>query len=351
MIPKELIDKYFRNECSDEEKKLVLEYFRNNPEEWNQYMTEEDWDNFTPNRELDPQLSEKLYKTVSRHSFGKGRRVRMAWLTAAALVGAAAMIALLWINRADKSDFVATTTDPYGTKELLQERRNTTDTLMPVLLADGSEVILSPGSSVRFYAALITDNKRPVFLSGKALFKAAKNEEQPFTVYADKLVTTVLGTSFTVQAFEKSNVIMVKLHDGKVRVAAADTAHAKWKNDVILLPGDELTYDKATMLASVKHSTPGKQMVKAGPANRTGYVVQRPDWYTFETSQLAEVFDQLSSYYQVDIYYYPSDVHNKYFTGRMRKTDSLETILKDIALLNHLTVEQKEGSYIIRKKK
>jgi len=76
MIPKELIDKYFRNECSEEEKKLVLEYFRNSPEEWNKYMTAEDWDNFTVSRELDPKLSKRLFQAVSRNSFKKGRRVR-----------------------------------------------------------------------------------------------------------------------------------------------------------------------------------------------------------------------------------------------------------------------------------
>jgi ferric-dicitrate binding protein FerR (iron transport regulator) len=347
MIPKELIDKYFRNECSEEEKKLVLEYFRNSPEEWNKYMTEEDWDNFTVSRELDPDLSKRLFQTVSRNSFKKGRRVRIAWLAAA--VSAGLVIGLLWIYQPGKKDFVAQAGEASGIFEGMIERRNSSDTLMPVLLADGSEVILSPNSSIRFYEPFVSDNRRPVYLSGKALFKAAGDERRPFIVYADKLVTTVLGTSFTVQSFTESSVIKVKLHDGKVQVAAADTIHAKW-DSVILLPGDELTYDKTTMLASIKRSTATEQMVKAGPANSKAHAVQMPDWYNFDTSQLSEVFDQLSSYYQVDIYYYPTDVHNKYFSGKMRKTDSLETILNDIALLNQLTVEKKEGIYIIRKK-
>lgn len=349
MIPKELIDKYFRNECSDEEKKLVLEYFRNSPEEWNKYMTEENWDNFTVSRELDPDLSQRLFKTVSRKSFKKGSRVRTAWLAAA--VSAGLVIGLLWIyQQTGKRDLVVKVEEPAESFERMTERRNASDTLMPVMLADGSEVILSPNSSIRFYEPFVSDNRRPVFLSGKALFKVAADEGRPFTVYSDKLLTTVLGTSFTIQSFTESSVIKVKLHEGKVQVAASDAVHAKWKNKVILLPGDELTYDKISMLASIKRSTPAEHMVKAGPANSKTHVVQRPDWYSFDTSQLSEVFDQLSSYYQVDIYYYPSDVHNKYFSGRMRKTDSLETILNDIALLNHLSVEKKEGSYIIRKK-
>jgi ferric-dicitrate binding protein FerR (iron transport regulator) len=348
MIPRELIDKYFRKECSDDEKKLVLEYFRNSPEEWNKYMTEEDWDNFTVSQEVDPNLSRRLFETVSRNSFKKGRRTQTAWLVAAASAGL--VIGLLWLYPAGKRTFVAKTEAPAGTFERMAERRNVSDTLMHIALGDGSEVVLSPNSSIRFYEPFVSDNRKPVYLSGMALFKVAGDEGRPFTVYSDKLVTTVLGTYFTVQSFTESSVIKVKLHEGKVRVAAADTMYAKWKNSVVLLPGDELTYNKITMLASIKRSAPAERLVKAGPASNKARTVHRPDWYNFDTSQLSEVFDQLSSYYQVDIYYYPSDVQNKYFSGRMHKTDTLETILNDIALLNRLTIEKKEGSYIIRKK-
>ncbi|GAA0544525.1 FecR family protein [Chitinophaga japonensis] len=346
MIPRELIDKYFRNECSDEEKQLVLEYFRNNPEAWNKYITEEDWDNFVVSQELDPGLSRRLFKTVSRRSFKKGRRARTAWLAAAVLLGLAITV-LLWNYRAGNGELVADSGAPAGRQ--MAERRNLSDTLMQVLLDDGSVVMLSPRSSIRFYEPFVSGNRRTVYLSGQALFKAAGDKARPFMVYSDQLATTVLGTSFTVQSFNGSSVIKVRVHEGKVQVAAADTVRAKWKQRVILLPGDELTYNKITMLASVKRNTPAEQMVKAGPADRRDHEVQRPDWYSFDISPLSDVFDQLSSYYQVDIYYYPSDISNKYFSGMMRKTDTLETILHDIALLNHLTIEKKDGSYIIRK--
>jgi hypothetical protein len=52
----------------------------------------------------------------------------------------------------------------------------------------------------------------------------------------------------------------------------------------------------------------------------------------------------------VDIDYFPSDIRNRYFTGRFENTDTLEGILKDIALLNGLTIDKKDKGYIIRKK-
>jgi ferric-dicitrate binding protein FerR (iron transport regulator) len=76
----------------------------------------------------------------------------------------------------------------------------------------------------------------------------------------------------------------------------------------------------------------------------------KPEWYMFGGQSLAEVFDQLSDYYGTQINYFPADVENHYFTGKFSKTDSLEDILNDIALLHNLTLSKKEGMYVFRKR-
>lgn len=347
-MQRELIDKYFRNECSDDERKLVLEYFRNNPEEWNKYMSEDDWDNFKMDEELAPGLSEELFEKVSRQTFRKSKRTTLVWLAAAVLVPL--LIGSLWtylaVRKTGRSQDIANS----GTWGQMTERKNLSDTLMQVRLDDGSMVILSPASGIRYYEPFVSDDGRKIYLSGKALFDVGKDENRPFVVYSDRLATTVLGTSFTVESFAKSSIIKVKLHKGKIQVAAADTVQEKWNGREILLPGDEFIYDKGTMLASIKRNMPVEQMVKAGPARSKESNVRRPDSYSFDISPLSDVFDQLSIYYQVEIYYYPSDVKNKYFSGKMHKTDTLETILNDIAILNQLIIEKDKEHYIIRKK-
>lgn len=336
-MQRELIDKYFSNECTDEEREQVLEYFRNHPEEWNKYATEEDWDNFTTDEKLAPGLSEELFKNVSRQTF-KRKRTMTPWLAAAGFI--LLVMVSLWGYFSGKKDYIVKTEDSRSQQQLT-ERKNLSDTLMHITLDDGSVAVLSPHSSIRYHDPFI----RTVYLSGKALFEVGTNKGKPFMVYSDQLATTVLGTSFTVESFTESNLIKVKLHKGKVQVTAEE-----WKKKELLQPGDELIYDKGTMLANIKRSTAAEQMVKAGPARKSEHTVRRPDIYTFDISPLSEVFDQLSNYYQVDIYYYPSDIDNKYFSGRMHNNDKLETILHDIAVLNHLIVEKKENQYIIRKK-
>lgn len=346
-MQRELINKYFRNECSEEERRQVKEYFWNNPGEWNKYVNEEDWDNFTTNNELDPGLTDKLYANVSQQTFKKRSPRRLYWLAAAAVV--AVLVATVWSYRVVhqiNDNFARNITD----REKLAVKSNVSDTMMRLLLEDGSVVVLSPHSNIRFQEPFATGHTRTIYLEGKAFFEVGADHNRPFIVHADRLVTTVLGTAFTIDAYKESTVVKVKLHNGKIQVAPVNTVHEKWNGKEILKPGDELTYDKGTMLASVKRYLSAEKLVKAGPAGIKDQRVHRPDIYTFDISPLSDVFDQLSVYYQVDIYYYPSDIQDKYFSGRMRKNDTLETILNDIGLLNHLRIVKEEKHYIISRK-
>jgi len=335
-MQRELIDKYFRNECSAEERKLVMEYFQDNPGEWNKYVNEEDWESFDAKQTLDPGISAKLYENISEQTFRKRNNKKVYWLAAAAAV----LIALIATPL-----LVPEKLGKPGVAQRQTEKQNLSDTTMRLLLEDGSVVVLSPHSTIRYDKPFT----REVFLKGKALFEVNSQHGQPFTVAADRLITTVLGTSFTIESFHESNVIKVKLHTGKVQVEPANTVHNKWNKKEILNPGDELTYNKETLLADVRRYTPASRMVKAGPVNNTQRNISRPDTYTFDISPLSDVFDQLSVYYQVDIYYYPADIEDKYFSARMNKSDTLESILNDIALLNHLKIEKKEKHYVISK--
>jgi transmembrane sensor len=332
-MQRELIDKYFRNECSDEEKQQVMEYFQDNPEEWNKYVNEEDWENFKVNDKLGPGLTERLYSNVSEQTFKKSNNRKIYWL-AAAVVTAILALPLMVTDKLGKPAIALQQT----------EEENLSDTARRFFLEDGSLVVLAPHSSIRYDQPF----NREVYLSGKALFEVESNKSRPFIVHADRLVTTVLGTSFTIEAFSESAVIKVKLHKGKVQVAPVNTVHEKWNKKEILHPGDELTYDKGTMLAGITRYTPASRLVKAGPVKKEKNI-SRPDTYTFDISPLSDVFDQLSVYYQVDIYYYPADIQDKYFSARLNKSDTLETILNDIALLNHLKIEKKDQHYVISK--
>jgi ferric-dicitrate binding protein FerR (iron transport regulator) len=95
---------------------------------------------------------------------------------------------------------------------------NVTSQVARLALADGSTVHLQPRSTLR-YPQQFTDAKREVFLQGEAFFDIARNPVKPFLVVTDKVVTTVLGTSFTVRAYPEQPQALVMVRTGRVRVS------------------------------------------------------------------------------------------------------------------------------------
>jgi transmembrane sensor len=234
---------------------------------------------------------------------------------------------------------------------------NTSLNIRDLDLPDGSLAELSPGSRISYRRTFTTDDRRLVKLIGEGQFNVVGDSRRPFTVISGELTTTVLGTWFSVIADPGAATIKVHLYSGKVKIGSSEGVRWKTKDSAVYLkPGDELTYNRQNMLAVVRSPQHIRNMVAAGKAiTRTTSGTQlspslKPEWYMFGGQPLTQVFDQLSDYYGVQINYFPSEVTNHYFTGKFSKSDSLENILNDIALLHGLTLKKTEGMYVFRKK-
>jgi len=89
---------------------------------------------------------------------------------------------------------------------------NDSDAIMVKSLPDGSEVTISPETTL-FYE--LSESGREVQLSGEAFFDVVKSGNT-FSVFTDKGSIEVLGTSFTVT--NRVDLLDVKCFTGKVRV-------------------------------------------------------------------------------------------------------------------------------------
>jgi len=107
-----------------------------------------------------------------------------------------------------------------------QELKNTTATATTLFLADGSKVILEPFSSLK-YPNCFLKNQREVVLKGEAFFDIERDTTKPFVVYANETITKVLGTSFTIKAFEGEKEVEVAVKTGKVAVYAQVSSEPK----------------------------------------------------------------------------------------------------------------------------
>lgn len=114
-----------------------------------------------------------------------------------------------------------------------------------VTMPDGSNIFLNGDTKIRF-AQNFNLGKRIVYLEGEAFFDVQHRPAQPFIVFTGKVATTVLGTSFNINAYQSLNRISVTVKSGKVGVTVNKNkkAHFLLPNQQINIASDGITYNR-----------------------------------------------------------------------------------------------------------
>ncbi|GAB2777774.1 FecR domain-containing protein [Rhabdobacter roseus] len=110
-------------------------------------------------------------------------------------------------------------------------------------LPDGSNVWLQPGAGIE-YARVPTPDAREIILEGEAFFDVTPDPSRPFRVRSGSVLTTVLGTSFNVQANAQTQQYEVSVVTGKVSVSAPDGLGSS--RSVQLLPREQARFDASS---------------------------------------------------------------------------------------------------------
>lgn len=177
-----------------------------------------------------------------------------------------------------------------------------------IIMDDGSLAVLKPNSSLS-YPRKFSGNKREVQLQGEAFFEVHKNPKSPFLVHSQNMVTRVLGTSFTVKAFDKDEEFKVIVNTGKVLVYKKTTLpDIKEKaTSVSLTPNQQVIFSrKKEQFTKDILSTPlllSKEMAK--------------EEFTFINTPLSAVIYKLDKAYGINIDY------NAETLGKLTLTASL----------------------------
>jgi ferric-dicitrate binding protein FerR (iron transport regulator) len=283
-----------------------------------------------------------------------GRRVlKMKWITrvaAAAVVISLIGLAFTHLYRPHAATEVVTSKESKNIPAVpsIKKISNVTGKDELVRLPDGSEVWLLGNSEISYPEPFT--NKREITLIGKAFFKVAKDKTRPFTVLSGPVTTTALGTQFTVNFLETSNRLTVRLYEGSVVIHPVESGNKRFKKEVYLVPGQEFVYGNPVKVRSFTETATATKMrpnttlapeAPSLPKNTT------QTWYMFNNQPLNEVFDQLSEMYHTPIVFEKEKLGRIYFIGKYNSSDSLETILKRIALLNNLVVSKKDNAFVI----
>ena len=102
-------------------------------------------------------------------------------------------------------------------------------------------VTLNSNSKLEFPAKFASD-KREVTITGEAFFEVKPNPEKPFVINAGGAQVKVLGTSFNVSAYPKTDAVEVIVKTGKVQVTQKTEQLEAETNEVILTPGEKGTF-------------------------------------------------------------------------------------------------------------
>lgn len=198
-----------------------------------------------------------------------------------------------------------------------------------LVLADGTKVWLNADSELR-YPVSFMGNIRKVYLKGEAYFDVTHNKEMPFVVVTDNLDVKVYGTEFNVNT-HREDIVQTTLVEGSVSVKI------KGQKEVVISP---------FQMAELN--------VRKGDLNiRTvdveNYVAWRYGEYVFDNQSLELILEELSLWYDVEIFYMNKVVKDLHFSGYLKKYDSIDKILNLIERTTHVKFEIKGKAIYVKK--
>lgn len=341
----EQIQKFFENKCDPTERETIMRYLSGHPEAMKKYFPEQEWKDADKDTPLPTALQEEMLTAIRANIFPADSKTGRILLFVKRIAAAAAVLIIATgitlffydtIQQHTVADQVAVANRPAAGRDTLWiEQLNNTRNTMALVLPDGSNVRLEPHSRLKYPSGFGAGN-RDIYLEGAAFFDVAKQTGKPFTVYTEILRTIALGTSFRISTL--GGDIAIKLCTGKV-VVRQSAGLQGWNDGIYLSPGDQVSYNRHKMLATVTRHT-------RNPATAPALEIQD---LIFTNTALKEVMDKLSSRYQHRIIYSKKDITGMNFTGTVTQTDSLDVILRLITTMNHLELKENGTSYIISK--
>lgn len=209
----------------------------------------------------------------------------ISWAAAVVLLGGVMVTWLIWKQKSENRYKYETLTSVVGE---VAEVRNQGTLVKNVILPDQSKVQLAPGSRISYSDMDSADLFRDVWLDGEAFFEVVRMPSKPFRVRVNKILTTVLGTSFWIS--NSDNQVSVTVASGKVSVQEKLNDLNENTEQLILLPNEKAIY----------HLNDGK--LTRSLADAPEALQEVPD-LDFEETPLPQILDKLQRVYGIQFEY------------------------------------------------
>lgn len=180
-----------------------------------------------------------------------------------------------------------------------------------ITLADGSRVYLNAASSLKYPVAFGAD-KREVYLSGEAWFEIQPDSLRPFYVITDATRIRVYGTVFNVNTHprDKIQTVLVK---GRIGIT-----------------GQQEGREYRMRPSELAEFTPDGVLTDLREIDITPYIAWKSGKFIFENKRLEDILDDLSRWYDVEVFYLQPQLKELRFTGNMPRYEQISLILEAI---------------------
>lgn len=146
-------------------------------------------------------------------------------------------------------------------------------------LPDGTIVTLNRGSRLSYPQAFSGDS-REVTLTGEAFFEVTPDPAKPFRINAKGTTVQVLGTSFSVRAYDEN--VKVAVQTGKVKFTAK-------QKEVILIKNETAAFDAAG------------DTIRKLPKLDANLFAYKTGQLKFKNERLGDIVQTISDVYQADV--------------------------------------------------
>lgn len=321
MIDKKQLEKYLQGELSTPELEAFRQYLQQKELPELEQLMQADWENNPAlQTKIDPALSQEMLQNIKQTITIEApvRRLvpRRSWQVAAAIALLVISTAVIWWQLGGIT--------PKPTLVV-----NDSNAVKKVELQDGSTIWLNQQTELTY---LITRRKRNLTLKGEAFFEVSKDPKRPFSVQTGDMTTTVLGTSFNIEAFPEDERVEVSLVTGKVAVKIEKGGASKnWE----MTPGEQLQY-----LPVANEVTRGTFLTKDETAWREGQLV-------LQKMPLTTALRQISRFYNTELQFDTLQLKKCIVTSTFDKNNSIDDVLDVLLFSNDLTYQKKGATYTI----
>ena len=328
---KKLLQKYLYGQCSTEEKIRLRELLQHGDtprileeltlKEWSEPAIEDkeidgivaEWKTRINTKILD-EMGEQGGKTTLIQPFQKLTFLKYA-VACAGLVLLASLVVWQFVSINSIENIVAL------------ERTNKHGQPVKYILPDSSEVYLAAGSTIN-YPQHFDGSTREINLYGEAFFDIKRDESRPFIIHTGKIQTKVLGTSFKINAFKNSKLV-VSVATGRVRVSKL--GDEKTEALALLTAGQKVTWDGVT-----GKSVKGEVDVYSLEQWKSGEMV-------FDDQSMLQIAAELHRRYGITVDFRDSEIRGNKLSGTFPSNKSIDKVMTALAMAGKFQFETKDN--------